>query len=101
MNINERIQELGTMLPKCNEKYALSISVPLSAFVTLYVLFLLTACFDLCRAFVSDCSDLKYNKGLILKETVDYINTLKQSQDNLLSSNASLTQKLQVCAIGP
>lgn len=44
-------------------------------------------------------SDLKYNKGLILKETVDYINQMRQIQENLMSSNAHLAQKLQVRAV--
>ena len=106
MNINDRIQELGTMLPKCNEKYVLSAhsaastaphsSLPMTS-VLLVTFRYVTRCLPAYSGFDPACSD-KYNKGLILKETVDYINTLKQSQENLLSSNASLSQKLQVCA---
>lgn len=50
-NINDRIKELGTLLPKENDEY-----------------------FDLVR-------DVRQNKGSILKASVDYIKKLKVDQD--------------------
>jgi len=50
-NINDRIKELGTLLPKENDEY-----------------------FDLVR-------DVRQNKGSILKASVDYIRKLKVDQD--------------------
>merc|ERR1711988_975634 len=50
-NINDRIKELGTLLPKESDEY-----------------------FDLVR-------DVRQNKGSILKATVDYIKKLKVDQD--------------------
>jgi len=50
-NINDRIKELGTLLPKENDEY-----------------------FDLVR-------DVRQNKGSILKASVDYIRKLKLDQD--------------------
>ena len=50
-NINDRIKELGTLLPKENDEY-----------------------FDLVR-------DVRQNKGSILKASVDYIRKLKVDQN--------------------
>ncbi|KAG1685806.1 Microphthalmia-associated transcription factor [Nymphon striatum] len=52
-NINDRIKELGTLLPKNNDPY-----------------------YDLVR-------DLRHNKGTILKASVDYIKRLKKDSDRM------------------
>ena len=50
-NINDRIKELGTLLPKQNEQY-----------------------YDIVR-------DVRQNKGSILKASVDYIKILKKEKE--------------------
>ena len=50
-NINDRIKELGTLLPKQNEQY-----------------------YDIVR-------DVRQNKGSILKASVDYIRILKREKE--------------------
>ena len=50
-NINDRIKELGTLLPKNNEQY-----------------------YDIVR-------DVRQNKGSILKASVDYIKILKKEKE--------------------
>ena len=50
-NINDRIKELGTLLPKQNEQY-----------------------YDIVR-------DVRHNKGSILKASVDYIKILKKEKE--------------------
>merc|ERR1712110_416199 len=50
-NINDRIKELGTLLPKQNEEY-----------------------YDIVR-------DVRQNKGSILKASVDYIRKLKKEKE--------------------
>jgi Helix-loop-helix DNA-binding domain len=52
-NINDRIKELGTLLPKSNESY-----------------------YEIVR-------DVRPNKGTILKSSVDYIRCLKQEISRL------------------
>lgn len=67
-NINDRIQELGTLLPRGDPRYS-----------------------HLIR-------DMKYNKGTILKASVDYVKTLKREADNsakLADENRRLSSRLQ------
>uniref|UniRef100_A0A1E1X5D7 Putative microphthalmia-associated transcription factor n=1 Tax=Amblyomma aureolatum TaxID=187763 RepID=A0A1E1X5D7_9ACAR len=52
-NINDRIKELGTLLPRTNDRH-----------------------YDLVR-------DIRQNKGTILKATVDYVRTLKKENDRI------------------
>ncbi|XP_022655086.1 transcription factor EC-like isoform X3 [Varroa jacobsoni] len=54
-NINDRIKELGTLLPRNNDRH-----------------------YDLVR-------DIRQNKGTILKATVDYVKTLKRENDRMLA----------------
>ncbi|XP_075550910.1 transcription factor Mitf isoform X3 [Dermacentor variabilis] len=52
-NINDRIKELGTLLPRTNDRH-----------------------YELVR-------DIRQNKGTILKATVDYVRTLKKENDRI------------------
>ncbi|KAG8332586.1 hypothetical protein J6590_020095 [Homalodisca vitripennis] len=85
-NINDRIKELGTLLPKNNDPYFEAIS--------------LGACsskhFEIVR-------DVRQNKGTILKMSVAYIKTLqhdlqksKKFGEQLVSQNLALTRRIQV-----
>ena len=75
-NINDRIKELGTLLPKQNEQY-----------------------YDIVR-------DVRQNKGSILKASVDYIKILKRERERKIQieekyrkqeqMNRKLLIKLQV-----
>lgn len=68
-NINDRIQELGTLLPRGDPRY--------SHLVT---------------------RDMKYNKGTILKASVDFVKTLKsevQSISKLAEENRRLSSRIQ------
>ncbi|XP_046683504.1 transcription factor EC isoform X3 [Homalodisca vitripennis] len=85
-NINDRIKELGTLLPKNNDPYFEAIS--------------LGACsskhFEIVR-------DVRQNKGTILKMSVAYIKTLqhdlqksKKFGEQLVSQNLALTRRIQL-----
>lgn len=68
-NINDRIQELGTLLPRGDARYSHLMS-----------------------------RDMKYNKGTILKASVDYVRTLKREADNsskLAEENRRLASRVQ------
>ena len=67
-NINDRIKELGTLLPKENDEYVSW------RFCVHYIWFTIPRYFDLVR-------DVRQNKGSILKASVDYIKKLKVDQD--------------------
>lgn len=79
-NINDRIKELGTLLPKNNESY-----------------------YEIVR-------DVRPNKGTILKSSVDYIKVLKHEinrlrkaelkQKDMELQNKRLMMRVQVIAIG-
>jgi len=65
-NINDRIKELGTLLPKSNDP-------------------------DMCRYY--DCfRDVRQNKGGILKASVDYIRRLRHDRDRLAQNEARQRQ---------
>ena len=67
-NINDRIQELGTLLPRGDARYS-----------------------HLVR-------DMKYNKGTILKASVDFVKTLKREVENsakLADENRRLVSRIQ------
>lgn len=67
-NINDRIQELGTLLPRGDPRYS-----------------------HLVR-------DMKYNKGTILKASVDFVKTLKREVENsakLADENRRLSSRIQ------
>ncbi|EFX88126.1 hypothetical protein DAPPUDRAFT_28469, partial [Daphnia pulex] len=61
-NINDRIKELGTLLPKSNDPY-----------------------YDCFR-------DVRQNKGGILKASVDYIRRLRHDRDRLAQNEARQRQ---------
>lgn len=67
-NINDRIQELGTLLPRGDPRYS-----------------------HLVR-------DMKYNKGTILKASVDYVKTLRREaeiKEKLADENRALRNRIQ------